>query len=263
MSNKIRELTIEGCTRKDILDAAYLAGKTGAHIAPSLSLVELVLTVLQKMKTDDKFILSKGHGALGYYAAMHQCGLITDEQFASFEKNGGEFPGQPSRSKVNKIQYSSGSLGMGLSYASGLAYANKTARFFVILGDGELNEGSVWEAAGLIKRLNQKNIVAIIDNNGLQSDGRLEDITTINLKKLWMSYGWSVLECDGHNVSAIGRCIDTASDSCEDPTVILAKTIKGKGVSFMEDNNEWHHHELKQEDYEKAIAELGERYGLC
>lgn len=254
------ELRIEGRTRKDILDAALSAGKKGAHIAPSLSLVEIILAVLDKCGEKNNLILSKGHGALGYYAAMHQKHLITSEQFYSFEQNGGDFPGQPSRSMENRVLFSSGSLGMGLSYAAGLAYADKENEYFVVLGDGELNEGSVWEAASLASRLKLGNITAIVDHNGLQSDGKCEDIAGTDLKKLWSAYGWEVLVCDGHSIAQIRECLE--KPTAEKPTAILAETVKGKGVSFMENNNEWHHKELKRDMYEKAAAEIGERYGL-
>lgn len=262
MSDGISKMSAEGRIRKDILDAALSAGKTGAHIAPSLSLAEICLAVLRKMKSCDQFVLSKGHGALGYYAAMHQMGLVTDQQFASFEENGGDFPGQPSRSGKNGISYSGGSLGMGLSYAVGRAYAGREKRIFVVLGDGELDEGSIWEAAGAARRLGLGNVTAVVDHNGLQSDGKLEDVMGNDLTALWRAYGWNMMECDGHSVQELEQCIENACSESTRPSVILAETIKGKGVSFMEGNNEWHHHELKQEEYERALAEIGERYGL-
>lgn len=255
------ELTVEGKVRQDILMAALSAGKNGAHIAPSLSMAEIALSVLRKKRTDDKIILSKGHGALGLYAAMHQSNVISDEQFASFEMNGSEFPGQPSRSPLNRLDYSSGSLGMGLSYAAGLSYADHRANIFVILGDGELNEGSVWEAAGIVKRYNLVNVTAIVDHNGLQSDGKINEVVGTDLTAIWKAYGWNVKECDGHSTAELEESIDEAIGNGL-PTAIIAKTVKGKGVSFMEGNNEWHHHELKQEEYDIAMAEIGELYGL-
>ena len=253
------ELTIEGRTRKDILMAALKAGKAGAHVAPSLSLVEISLAVLDMLdKEKDIVILSKGHGALGYYAAMHQMGIITDEQFGSFESNGGEFPGQPSRTKNNHIDYSGGTLGVGLSYAVGCAIGGKRA--FCILGDGEMNEGSNWEAADLAAKLKLNNVIAIVDNNGLQSDGMCDEICNQNLKDIWNAHGWEVVLCDGHNKEEIKDLINSYLG--EKPLAILAKTIKGKGVSFMESNNEWHHHELTQEKLDASVKELEEKYGL-
>lgn len=260
---KDSNIIISGRTRVDILNAAYSAGKSGAHIAPSLSDAEICLSVLMDINDGvDSFILSKGHGALGYYAAMHQLGMITDEQFASFESNGGEFPGQPSRSIHNKIEYSSGSLGMGLPYALGVALAKKKSngRVFVIVGDGELNEGSNWEAAALASKYQLNNLIVIVDNNSLQSDGNCEDIVGQNLSELWAAYGWKVLSCDGHSISELNNSFSLVHS--KKPLVVLAKTTKGKGVSFMENNNAWHHATLKEEDYQKALQEIGVTYGL-
>ena len=257
-------MTTEGNVRKDILDAALSAGKTGAHIAPSLSMVEIILTVLRKKREADRVILSKGHGAAGLYAAMHQLGMLSDEQFASFEQDGGDFPGQPGRSSTNGIDFSSGSLGMGLSYGAGLSYACRSRRSFVLLGDGELNEGSVWEAAALIARHNLVNVIAVVDQNGLQSDGKTEDVLGMDLEAVWRSFGWQVMTCDGHSLTELEACMEMAvNGGCARPAVILAETVKGKGVSFMEHNNEWHHHVLSRKEYDAAVQELEVRYGLC
>ena len=255
-----RILSIEGKARFDILNGALSVGKTGAHIAPSLSDVDICLAVLKQFdEAKDTFILSKGHGALGYYAAMHQLGMITDEQFDSFEQNGGEFPGQPSRHEGNKIQYSSGSLGMGLSYGLGKALA-KRGTVYVILGDGELNEGSNWEAAALANQYKLENLIAVVDHNGLQSDGLCKDIVGQNLVSLWKAYGWVVVECDGHSIKELTDALK--SEHPEKPLVVIAKTVKGKGVSFMENDNAWHHAVLKEADYNKAVQEIGDTYGL-
>lgn len=257
-------LTLEGRVRKDILDAALSTGKVGAHLAPSLSLVEIIIAILSQMDhAKDSFILSKGHGALGYYAVMHQLGWISDEQFASFETDGGEFPGQPSRSSHNCVEYSSGSLGMGLSYAVGIATVKKDygGKVYVVMGDGETNEGSIWEAAALADQLKLSNIVAIIDKNGLQSDGACDEIVLMDQARLWSAHGWNVVECDGHSTEALIRsikCIDR-----DFPTVVIAETVKGKGISFMENNNGWHHHTLSDMEYDQALAELGEKYVFC
>ena len=256
-------LSMEGQTRIDILNAAYAAGKSGAHIAPSLSEVEICISVLSDYhEGKDSFILSKGHGALGYYAAMHQLGMITDEQFASFEVNGGEFPGQPSRGINNKVEYSSGSLGMGLPYALGVAIAKKQSggTVYVVTGDGELNEGSNWEAASLAVKYGLENLIVVVDYNNLQSDGNCSEITGQNLPELWKAYGWSVEICDGHSVSELKNAY--GKEHSGKPLVVLAHTVKGKGVSFMENNNAWHHAVLKEEDYQKALSEIGGTYGL-
>lgn len=251
--------------RRDLLTAAYRAGKKGAHIAPSLSLVEICLSILGGMNLNwDCFVLSKGHGALGYYAAMHQSGMMSDEQFDSFEDNGGEFPGQPSKSPTNGICFSSGSLGMGLSYALGLALGKKKKQergtVYVVIGDGELNEGSNWEAAALANRYALDNLTVVVDRNGLQSEGKCDDIVNQRLDAIWSAFGWQVRSCDGHSLNELGHAI--AGEHKQKPLVVLAATTKGKGVSFMENNNEWHHAVLKKEDYENAIKEIGEGYDL-
>lgn len=253
-------MSIEGRIRKDILDAALQVGKIGAHIAPSLSLVEISLSILKICSKDDTIILSKGHGALGYYAAMHQMGMISDAQFQTFEENGGEFPGQPSRSNNNGIDYSSGSLGMGLSYGLGIALADSDNMAYVILGDGETNEGSIWEAAPLAANMNVGNLVAVVDQNGLQSDGKCREITGIDLEKIWSACGWNTITCDGHSIEELMVALTRTKK--EQPTVILAQTIKGKGISFMENDNAWHHHELSKRDYDLAVTELEEKYGF-
>ena len=181
----------------------------------------------------------------------------------SFEKNGGEFPGQPSRTKNNHIDYSSGSLGMGLSYATGRACADDKSKVYVVIGDGELDEGSNWEAAQLAARLKLSNLIAIVDCNGLQSDGRCEDVLGKNMSAMWEACGWKVACADGHDTEQIISIIKENNDNTTDkPFVILADTIKGKGVSFMEDNNEWHHHALDDKQYEMAMSEIGEKYGF-
>ncbi len=257
-------VSIEGRARIDILNAAFSVGKKGAHIAPSLSDVDLCLAVLQGYNDhEDSFVLSKGHGALGYYAAMHQVGLITDEQFDTFEENGGDFPGQPSIRKNNHVEYSSGSLGMGLSYALGVALAKKDhdGVVYVIVGDGELNEGSNWEAAALASKYKLENLIVLVDHNMLQSDGTTDEIMGQNLRDIWAAHGWHVEECDGHSINELTEAIKC--EHATKPLVILAHTIKGKGVSFMENNNAWHHSSIKEDEYNRALEEIEEKYGLC
>lgn len=261
--DSMMRLSIEGRIRVDILTAAHSVGRNGAHIAPSLSDAEICLAILEDFDEEkDSFILSKGHGALGYYAAMHQVGMITDEQFASFEQNGGEFPGQPSRGLNNKIEYSSGSLGMGLSYGLGAALGKRKAggTVYVVVGDGELNEGSNWEAAALISQYGLDNVIVIVDNNGLQSDGNCNNIVGQDLALLWNAYGWKVEFCDGHSTMDLKDKLHSIQKG--KPLVVMANTVKGKGISFMEHNNAWHHAVLKDEDFQKAVQEIKETYGL-
>lgn len=252
--------------RKNILHRTYQAGRKGAHVAPSLSLAE-ILSVLFAEFFDfdqDKFILSKGHGGLGYYCALHAVHRITDEQLETFETNGGDFPGQPSRQPGNGILYSSGSLGLGLAYGVGHSWSMKLGQepgqVVVLLGDGELNEGSVWESAMLASQQKLSNLTAIVDWNGMQSDGRSEDIIYMDLEKIWSAFGWHVIVCDGHDIAALRSAYAERTD--DRPKVILAKTVKGKGVSFMEGNRAWHHGHLSEEQYAAALREVEGNDGI-
>ena len=250
--------------RLDILDCVKSTGRRGAHVAPSLSCTDILAVVFNDCFNPDTdvFVLSKGHAGLAYYAAMAETGLITKAQLETFDVDGGAFPGQPSRSSENSIAYSSGSLGMGLSYAAGRALAKKESgeegRVFVLLGDGELNEGSVWESAGFAAQMNLDNLVAVVDANGMQSDGASADIINLDIPSIWKAFAWSTVECDGHDCDAIERAL--ASDSAGKPLAIVAHTVKGKGVSYMENSASWHHAALSDEQYAAAVEEV--RNGL-
>ncbi|MFH1618989.1 MAG: transketolase [bacterium] len=259
--------------RRNVIELAFNAGPNGAHLGPSLSLIELTAVLYAGvLKYDpknpawenrDRFILSKGHGALGWYAALEAAGIITREQLYTFEQNNGSLPGQPSKNIDLGIEFSSGSLGLGLSYGVGLAIAarkrNSDYKTYVLLGNGECNEGSVWEAAMSAVNFKLSNIVAIIDANGMQSDGRSCDIMKNDLASIWKGFGWEVrVVDDGHNVEQIYDAF-LSTGQPDVPVVIIAKTVKGKGISFMENNTDWHHNCLSQEQYSSALAELGEK----
>ena len=247
--------------RLDILKLAARVGseRKGAHIAPSLSMVDILTVLFNRIiRPDDFFVLSKGHGGLAYYAALKEVGIITEKQLDSFETDGGDFPGQPSKSLENGIAFSSGSLGMGLAYACGLALAAKKrcndSRIYVLLGDGELNEGSNWESIMFAKQQNLSNLVAIIDNNGMQSDGYSSEIISVNLEKTFSAFGWQTHICNGHSLAALEKTFSIFGEDM--PIVILAKTIKGFGVSFMENNPAWHHNRLSDVQYKDALKEI-------
>jgi len=247
--------------RRNILSLAAKAGAEGkgAHIAPSLSIVEILTVLFSKiMRPQDKFILSKGHGGLAYYAALKEADVITDAQLSSFESDGGDFPGQPSKSDESHVVFSSGSLGMGFSYACGLALAakksNEDKMVYVLLGDGELNEGSNWEAVMFAKQQKLSNLVAVVDFNAMQSDGRTAEILDVDLESVFRAFGWQASLCNGHSINELSTAFECSED--ERPRVILARTTKGKGVSFMENNNTWHHNRLSNEQYQTAIGEV-------
>ncbi len=253
--------------RRNIIRLALNGGNNGAHIGPALSLVEILaalhLAVMRRKNGasgpfQDKFILSKGHGALGYYVALYEAGLISLDALNSYESNGGLFPGQPLKNSEAGILFSSGTLGLGLAYGAGLAlgarHAQEDSRVYVVLGDGELNEGSVWESVMFAAHQKLANLVAIVDRNGMQSDGRTCDIVMTDVEAMWRGFGWDVHPCDGHEFAGLLRAFCHRSD--ERPLVVVANTVKGKGVSFMENNNEWHHNRLTPEQHARALAEL-------
>lgn len=261
-----------GSMRRDIIELAFRAGANGAHLGPGLSIVEITATLFcgtmrirpgdPKWEDRDRFILSKGHGSLGYYTAMAEAGVISREDLFTFEANGGAFPGQPSKNEEKGIEFSSGSLGLGLSLGIGVALSarrkGKDFKTYVLMGDGECNEGTVWEAAMAASHFKLSNLVAIVDRNGIQSDGLSKSILDMDdFAAKWRSFGWVVAEVDGHDVEALLEAFLGTNRPTDRPFAVIARTVKGKGVSFMEGNNEWHHNRLTAEQLEAALKELG------
>jgi transketolase len=253
------------------LEMALAAKLHGAHLEPGFSIIEIMAVLYGGIikfdsnnpywENRDRFILSKGHGTLGYYTALAETKIITEEDINSFEVNGGLFPGQPILLPEKGIESASGSLGLGLSLGVGIAIALKkkklSSRVFVLMGDGECNEGTVWESAMSCSHFQLDNIISIIDYNKMQSDGVshvILDMKDLALK--WKSFGFNVFDIDGHNIPDIYRTLEIASNTRDgNPSIVIANTIKGKGVSFMENNPLWHHNHLTQSDYEKAVFE--------
>ena len=257
--------------RRHILDAALNCG-TAAHLGGSLSLADILcvlygsdLTNLSKKDIPeserDRFILSKGHSALGLYATLFEYGVIKKDVFETFQKDGSYLVTHPVMCKEYGIESSSGSLGQGISFAVGLALnaqkKGKSYRTYVLCGNGECNEGSVWEAAMSIVNFNLTNLVLIIDNNKMQSDGASENVMNISTKYSAMltALGFNVFDVDGHNTNDLYESFLKARTASK-PVAIVANTIKGKGVGFMENNPAWHHGRLTQSLYEQAIGEL-------
>jgi transketolase len=259
--------------RKNALNIAFSAGNKGAHLGSGLSMIEIMAVLYGDiLRLDpknpewadrDRFLLSKGHGSLGYYTALAEAELITMDELNSFEENDGILPGQPSMNMQKGIECSSGSLGLGLSLSVGMAFAGRQQQkdylVYVLMGDGECNEGSVWEAAMSASHFKLNNLIAIIDYNQMQSDGQSKSIMDMgDMAMKWRSFGWKTKEIDGHNIPEIYEAFSSLrSSSCDRPRVIIAHTIKGKGVSFMENNNDWHHNRLPEEQYKLAILEQG------
>jgi transketolase len=257
--------------RRNVIELAFKAGPNGAHLGSALSIIELTATLYGGiMRLDprdpawpdrDRFILSKGHGSLGYYTALSEAGFITHEQLFSFQEDGGDLPSHPTMKQALGIEFTSGSLGLGLSLGIGSALAGRRQgrdyRIFVLMGDGETNEGTVWEAAMSAVHFRLAGVVAIIDSNGMQSDGCNASIMSTDPKSMWQGFGWKTITVDGHDIESIYGALGNAGRELEGtPLAIIAKTVKGKGISFMENNNEWHHTVLTRARYEAAVAEL-------
>lgn len=256
--------------RKDILDMTYATGNTGAHIGGSLSLVEILAVLYKKhiryeranplWEERDRVILSKGHAAMALYAALTEVGIIDKLELESFKKDGSRLGGHPSLNGLAGIEFASGSLGQGLSLGVGVSMAlkkkgNSVSKVYVLLGDGECNEGEVWEAAVCASHYHLNNLIAIIDVNGLQYDGdttEIMDMTPFGDK--WKSFGWNIVEIDGHDVCQVDQALSVDSDK---PLAIVAKTVKGKGISFAENNIIYHNASISHELYQKALGELG------
>lgn len=257
--------------RIDLLQEVYY-GKSG-HIGSSLSCAD-ILAVLYfnemniepqdpKAESRDRFVLSKGHASEALYATLAERGYFPKEDLITFRHIDSPFQGHPDMNKVPGVDMTTGSLGQGLSAANGMALASKIDkqgfRVYCLMGDGELEEGQVWEAAMTSSQYELDNICAIIDCNGLQLTGKTEEIKSLNYESIeqkFRSFGFNTIVIDGNNIESIMQAFSIAERTKGMPSVIIAKTIKGKGVSFMENNNEWHGKSLSDEDYKKALEEL-------
>ncbi len=256
--------------RVSVIKEIYEAGS--GHPGGSLSAADII-TVLYfremnidpqnpKNKMRDKFVLSKGHAAPILYAALAERGFFPKEELKTLRKIGAKLQGHPDMNKVPGVEMSTGSLGQGFSASVGMALANSMdesdGRIYTLLGDGELQEGIVWEAAMAAAHYKLDNLTAIVDWNGLQIDGKNEDVMTVApIDEKFKSFGWNVIYIDGHNLDEIVEAFVKAKGTTVKPTVIIAKTVKGKGVSFMEDNPNWHGKAPSEEEAKKAVAELG------
>lgn len=252
--------------RIKILNTIRRAGK--GHIGGAYSCIDIlsvlyygeILNINKDNLSDrrrNRFLLSKGHAAISQYVILEDLGIIK-QQDLDFLNNGGILGEHPDH-RIPGVEFDSGSLGHGLGVASGFALAAKLDgldyRVFVVLGDGECHEGTIWEAAMLSSHMKLNNLIAIVDRNSLCIHGNTEDINALNpFADKWISFGWDVKEVDGHNHEEIYNTIKNINS--DKPTVIIANTVKGKGVSFMENNHKWHHGGIDDETYEKAIKEL-------
>ncbi|MFX1384664.1 MAG: transketolase [Promethearchaeota archaeon] len=256
--------------KKDILRMIYNA--QSGHPGGSLSCVNLIYILYYKImrikqdnpiwKERDIFILSKGHAAPALYAVLSKFGFIKREDLLTFREFGSDLQGHPVKNKDFGIEISTGSLGMGLSIGVGCALAAKLDKYndkytYVLLGDGELNEGAIWEAAMSASHYKLDNLIAIIDRNGLQIDGSTEEIMALEpLAEKWKAFGWETMEIDGSNMNEIIKGFNKARSIIKKPKVIISYLIKGADVSFMEHTKKYHGRPPNKEEYKLAIKEL-------
>lgn len=252
----------------DLLDMIYKAN--GGHIGGSLSATDIIVALHYKiMRIDsqnpnwadrDRFILSKGHSVESYYAVLADLGFFPKEELKSYREFNSRLIGHPTH-KVPGIEVNSGALGHGLSIGVGMALAGKMDkkdyRVYVLMGDGELAEGSIWEAAMAGSNYKLDNLIGIVDRNKLQISGSTEDVMKLeNLKEKWSSFGWEVKEVDGNDIEKLLDCFANIPIIRQKPHLIIANTIKGKGISFMEDRAQWHHKVPNAAEFKKAMNEL-------
>ena len=259
--------------RNELIDLLHEI-QTG-HPGGSLSCLEILTTLYTekmnhnpknpKMEGRDRLILSKGHAAPILYMNLAEQGYFKKEELKTLRQINSNLQGHPCMHKTAGVELSTGPLGLGIGAGLGMCLGERLkgndSYIYVILGDGEIQEGSIWESVMAASKFNADHLIAILDNNGVQLDGTLEAIMPMgDIKAKWEAFGWNVIPCDGHDVSSISDAVDKAKENKGKPTLILAKTVKGKGISFMEGKNTWHGKAISDEDYKNAKAELG---GAC
>lgn len=275
-TTRLNELVkTSGKVRLGIIEATYQAGS--GHPGGSLSCAD-VLTYLYfnelNVRPDepayedrDRFVLSKGHAAPALYSVLAQRGFFPVEELKSLRKIDSRLQGHPDMHKTPGVDISTGSLGIGLSNACGMAIAaklqNKEYRVFAVTGDGEIQEGQIWEAAMFASHYKLDNLIVYVDANGLQIDGKTSDVMSVEpIDKRFEAFGWKVQRINGHDFEEIEKATENAKAVKGQPCAIICNTVKGKGVSFMEDKAGWHGVAPKKDEYEQAVKELTEAYGL-
>ena len=267
---KILELKeIARQVRIEVLRMLTRAGS--GHTGGSLSIIEILVTLyFLKLHYDpqnpdwpdrDRFVLSKGHGAPALYAILARQGYFNEAELQKLRKINGMLQGHPYNITTPGIEISTGSLGQGLSVANGMALAAKLDkakwRVYVLMGDGEIQEGQIWEAAMTAAHYQLDNLCGIVDANKLQIDGSVSEIMNVEpIKEKWRAFGWQVFEVDGHNMQSLSTTFDQCEEVKGKPCLIIAHTVKGKGVSFMEGKVEYHGVAPTEEELEKALLEL-------
>ncbi|MEH2957151.1 transketolase [Candidatus Merdisoma sp. JLR.KK006] len=255
--------------RVDVIESLHCAGS--GHPGGSLSIAEIMSVLyFHEMNLDpanpnweerDRFVLSKGHAAPAYYAALAERGYFSKELLKTLRQIDSPLQGHPDRKKAVGVDMSTGSLGQGISAAAGMACfakrSSKDFRVYCVLGDGEMQEGEVWEALMAAAHYKLSNFTVLLDNNNLQIDGQVRDVMSVYpIREKVEAFGWKVLEAGGHDVKALCSALKKARENTETPTFIICKTVKGKGVSFMENQAGWHGAAVTDENYETAMKEL-------
>ena len=266
----IKELKkIANNIRIGIVEQVYEAGS--GHPGGALSIADILAVLYfnqmnidsknEKSNLRDRLVLSKGHAVAGLYAVLAEKGYIPKEELKTFRKLGSRLQGHPDMEKLPGLDMSTGSLGQGLSIANGMAIASKMdklgCRIYCILGDGEIEEGQIWEAAMTANKYQLDNLCVVLDANGLQIDGTTEEVKSLDcLRSKWESFGFNVITCNGNDIEMLISSFEQARQTKEMPTIIIAETVKGKGVSFMENKVEWHGKAPNEEEYNRAMKEL-------
>jgi len=267
MQETARQIRRDGAV---MMDAAG-----GGHYAPALSCADIIAVLYEgvmrydpqnpKWEERDRFILSKGHAVLDLYSILAQKGFYPHEDILQFKTVGSPYFGHPPAHGIPGIDFPSGSMGHGIALGAGMAIAGKMKgserRVFVLTGDGELNEGLIWESVLFAPAHQLDNLTVIVDRNGFQHDAGTEDVLPLgDIGAKFEAFGWHVRHCDGHNVAELYDVLTEPSrKGC--PTVVVAKTVKGKGISFIENDNSWHSKSFKGDQFEKALTELDEPQG--
>lgn len=257
--------------RREIIESSYATGKIGIHFGPALSCADYLAYLYGKqmnVSSDkvlddnrDRFVLSKGHAYTALYSILCLRGFFSQEEFrANFMTDGGLYPAHPIKQLDKGIECSSGSLGMGVSFAVGKALAAKKKglnyKTYVLMGDGECNEGSTFEAFTSAAQFKLDNLVVFIDHNGYQQDGTTKEVMHIPFVEMFKTLGWDVVEIDGNSIDEIDNTFANRKENTGKPFAIIGKTVKGKGVSFMEGVNSWHHASMNEEQFNQAMSEL-------
>ena len=262
----MNHLQLQGKLRSKILKMHFVA-KSG-HIGCSLSCVDLLISILKYINEEDSFILSKGHAASALYAVLNELGKIPDEDMETFYKDATKLSAHPAPLKYPSITFATGSLGHGLPIAVGVAKAMKLRKLdtysYVLMSDGETNEGTSWEAAHFAINNKLDNLVVFIDKNGLQGFAKTQEVLgdTASMR-LWQVAGFDVLEVDGHNIEKLLKAKhELIAKKNQRPKLIIANTIKGKGVNFMEGKLEWHYHPMNEKQFEEALTQIRNDYQI-